>query len=59
MIARARIDYPFIRTSPVLFISVTTVGVTPKYFKCSANTQINRPMKELFDLSTNIVGQPC
>jgi len=30
MVARRSIDYPFIRTLPVLFISVTTVGVTPK-----------------------------
>jgi len=57
MVARTRIDYPFIRTSPVLFISVTTVGVTPKYFKYSANTQINITMKDLFDSSTNKVGQ--
>jgi hypothetical protein len=57
MVARKRIDYPFIPTLPVLFISVTTAGVTPKYFKYSANMQINRPMKDLFDSSTNIVGQ--
>jgi len=58
MFARKRIDYPFIYTLPVLFISVTKVGVTPKYFKYIVNTQINRPMKELFDSSTNSVGQP-
>jgi hypothetical protein len=57
MVARKRIDYPFICTLPVLFTSVTTVGVTPKYFKYSANRQINKPMKELFDSSTNNVGQ--
>ena len=55
--ARTLIDYPFIRTLPLLFISVTTVGVTSKYFKYSANMQINKPMKDLFDSSTNNVGQ--
>jgi hypothetical protein len=58
MVARTCIDYPFIRTLPVLFISVTKVGVTPKHFKYIANTQINRSMKELFDSSTNSVSQP-
>jgi hypothetical protein len=58
MVERTRIDFPFIRTLPVMFISVTKVGVTPKYFKYIANMQINRPMKELFYSSTNSVGQP-
>ena len=29
MVARTRIDFPFVPTLSVLFISVTTVGVTP------------------------------
>jgi hypothetical protein len=57
VVARTRIDFPFICTLTVLFISVTTVGVTAKHYKYSAKTQISRPMKELFDSTTNSVGQ--